>query len=117
MIVFTDEAVAFLNEALEPQDAVRVGVVGGGCSGLRYSLEIEETSDKKEHDEIVEYGDVIIHVDPYSAEVLSDTIVHYVDDQWNAGFKFKNMKAANTCGCGASFSEAQSCGSNTDKAE
>ena len=115
MIVFTDQAVDFLKEALEDEDAVRVGVVGGGCSGMRYSLEIEEVSDKQEHDEVVQYDNVVIHVDPYSSEVLSDTIVHYVDDQWNAGFKFKNMKATNTCGCGASFSDAQSCGSNTNK--
>ena len=112
MISITPDAATKLRSALDPGDIVRVGIVSGGCSGNRYSLAIEEG--QREGDIIVEFDDVKVCMDPQSSEMLSHTVIHYDDDIWNPGFKFSNMKAANTCGCGASFSQAESCSSNTE---
>ena len=112
MINFTKEAIEKLESALESSDVVRVGVNAGGCSGYSYSLVIEE--DQRESDIVVEFGNVKVCLDKNSAEMLSHTVVHYEESNMNAGFKFDNQKAANTCGCGASFSEQEVCPSNSE---
>ena len=112
MVSITPEAADKLKSALDPGDFVRVGIVSGGCSGHRYSLAIEDGH--REGDIIVEFGEVNVCMASQSSEMLSHTVIHYDDDTWNPGFKFNNMKAANTCGCGASFSQAESCPSNTE---
>jgi len=80
-------------------------VVSGGCSGFSYSLAIEEDEDKRENDIIVELQDVKICMDPISANMLSETIIDYVETLASSGFKFDNQKADRTCGCGTSFSQ------------
>ena len=70
--------------------------------------------DQKENDIIVEFGNVKVCLDPNSAEMLSHTVIHYEESNMSAGFKFSNQKAANTCGCGASFSEQEVCPSNSE---
>ena len=111
MISFTKEAIEKLESALESNDIVRVGVNTGGCSGYSYSMVIEEG--QRESDVIVEFGNIKVCLDENSAEMLSHTVIHYEESNMSAGFKFSNQKAANTCGCGASFSEQEVCPSNS----
>ena len=81
---------------------LRVSVVGGGCSGMQYSLGIEDapTAD----DEVLQFDGVRVFVDSASANYLGGTVVDYVDGLHGAGFKFVNPNAQRTCGCGQSFS-------------
>jgi iron-sulfur cluster insertion protein len=81
---------------------LRVSVVGGGCSGMQYSLELDDGP--REDDAVLEYDGVRVFVDPTSAPYLSGTRVDYVDGLHGAGFKFVNPNADRTCGCGSSFS-------------
>ncbi len=80
---------------------LRVSVVGGGCSGMQYSLGLEDapTAD----DQVLEIGGVRVFVDSASAVYLGGTVVDYVDGLHGAGFKFVNPNAQRTCGCGSSF--------------
>ncbi len=103
MVTFTDKAVAALKESLEEGDTVRVAVMGGGCSGMSYSLSIEE-DESDEEDMLLEYGDIKIYVDPHSSFILNDTTIDYVISLQQRGFIFNNPNANTTCGCGSSFS-------------
>jgi iron-sulfur cluster assembly protein len=105
MITLTEDAIDKLRTALDPTDYVRIGVSSGGCSGFSYSLTVEEGEDKRTNDVTIEFQDVIVCMDPISANMLSETIVDYVDTLASSGFKFKNSKASSTCGCGTSFSQ------------
>jgi len=81
---------------------VRIGVQGGGCSGLSYNL----TFDTKvsEYDEVLEADGVKFVVDAKSALFLKGTTLDYVTALMGGGFKFINPNAKSTCGCGESFS-------------
>jgi len=81
---------------------LRVSVVGGGCSGLQYSLGLEDAPGAD--DAIVESDGVRVFVDATSAPYVSGMKVDYVDGLHGAGFKFVNPNADRTCGCGSSFS-------------
>lgn len=92
-----------LQREKRPEPAgLRLSVVGGGCSGMQYSLELDDGP--REDDAVYEYGGVRVFVDPTSAPYLSGTSVDYVDGLHGAGFKFVNPNADRTCGCGSSFS-------------
>lgn len=101
MIKFTDNAIKALKEAVEPGDYVRVGVVGGGCSGLSYTIEVEEGH--KPEDITLKAGDVDICVNPYSNFTLNEVTVDYTTSLHQSGFKFSNPAAKSECGCGTSF--------------
>ena len=113
MVSLTDAAIKQLTESVDPTDVVRIGVKSGGCSGLSYFMSVEEQSD--EDDTLVEYENLKICIDSKSAFVLADTEVDYVETIASSGFKFDNKRATNTCGCGASFAQQQSCDSNTNR--
>jgi len=81
---------------------LRVSVLGGGCSGLQYSLELDDAP--REGDAVYVYEGVRVFVDSASAPYLSGMSVDYVDGLHGAGFKFTNPNADRTCGCGSSFS-------------
>ncbi|MBM4243407.1 MAG: iron-sulfur cluster assembly accessory protein [Deltaproteobacteria bacterium] len=81
---------------------LRVSVLGGGCSGLQYSLELDDAP--REGDAVYVYEGVRVFVDSTSAPYLSGMSVDYVDGLHGAGFKFTNPNADRTCGCGSSFS-------------
>ena len=81
---------------------LRLSVVGGGCSGFQYSLELDDAP--REDDAVYVYDGIRVFVDPTSAPYLSGTSVDYVDGLHGAGFKFVNPNADRTCGCGSSFS-------------
>jgi iron-sulfur cluster assembly accessory protein len=105
ILVLTEQAVAMLKEAMEREGArgfgLRVGVVGGGCSGFQYHLAFEETPTAE--DAVFEQGGVRIFVDKESQPHLHGVTLDYVTGLHAAGFKFLNPNASRTCGCGSSF--------------
>ena len=82
--------------------ALRVTVVGGGCSGFQYNLGFDDTS--RPDDVVLEQHGVRLLVDSASLQYLQGTIIDYVHGLHGAGFKFINPNAGRTCGCGSSFS-------------
>lgn len=81
---------------------IRVGVDGGGCSGLSYKLEFDQTI--KEGDQIFEDKGIKIAVDKKSFLYLIGTELDYTGGLNGKGFVFNNPNASRTCGCGESFS-------------
>jgi iron-sulfur cluster assembly protein len=102
MISFTAAAKARLSEAIEPHENIRVAVMGGGCSGMSYSLTID--TDIDDDDMLITLEKVKVYIDPHSAAILDKTIIDYIKTLQNEGFVFNNSKANTTCGCGMSFS-------------
>ena len=102
MISFTPAAQEHLATALEENEMVRVAVQGGGCSGMNYVLNIE--TDRDEEDILLDIPGTMVYIDPYSADILSETTVDYVKSLQREGFVFNNPRANSTCGCGSSFS-------------
>ena len=80
---------------------LRLKVVGGGCSGLRYELSFDDGV--SEADTTLGSGDVKLIVDEKSALYLVGTTLDFVDSLQESGFKMLNPNAKNTCGCGESF--------------
>jgi len=80
---------------------LRLKVVGGGCSGLRYELAFDERVG--ENDTELETGGVRVIVDEKSALYLVGTTLDFVDTLQESGFKMINPQAKSTCGCGESF--------------
>src|SRR2546426_10764575 len=76
--------------------ALRVSVVGGGCSGFSYQLDFDEQV--REGDHVLEYDGVRVLVDATSAEHLAGTEIDFVSSLHGGGFKFSNPKATPTCG-------------------
>lgn len=81
---------------------LRVGVKGGGCSGLTYTLGFD--TDAKEGDSVVEQNGIKLFVDGKSLFYLSGTELDFTDGLNGRGFVFNNPNATKTCGCGESFS-------------
>jgi iron-sulfur cluster assembly accessory protein len=103
----TDKAAAMVKETIDREglqgSGLRVAVVGGGCSGFQYSLDIEK--DERPGDMVFEVQGVKCFVDPMSSMYLLGVEVDYVEGQFGqSGFSFKNPNAKHTCGCGSSFS-------------
>jgi iron-sulfur cluster assembly accessory protein len=103
----TDKAAAMVKETIDREglqgSGLRVAVVGGGCSGFQYSLDIEK--DERPGDMVFEVKGVKCFVDPMSSMYLLGVEVDYVEGQFGqSGFSFKNPNAKHTCGCGSSFS-------------
>lgn len=89
-------------EARPAGAGLRVSVVGGGCSGLQYSLGLDDAP--TDEDAVSEFDGIKVFVDSSSAQYLVGTRIDYVDGLHGAGFKFVNPNADRTCGCGSSFS-------------
>jgi len=103
----SDKAAAMVRETIERENlqgsGLRVAVVGGGCSGFQYSLDIEK--DERAGDLVFEANGVKCFVDPMSSMYLLGVEIDYVEGQFGqSGFSFKNPNAKHTCGCGSSFS-------------
>ena len=103
MIQFTDKATERIAKVLEADEAIRIAVQGGGCSGMSYCLNIE-TEEPDEEDILLDISAVKIYIDPMSAGILKDTTVDYITTLQQEGFVFNNPAANTTCGCGSSFS-------------
>jgi iron-sulfur cluster assembly accessory protein len=105
-VVLTPSAIAKVKEIMATQDPIpaglRIGVVGGGCSGFQYSMSFENQSGMM--DKIVRFDDLKVFVDATSAMYLNGCTVDYVETLEAAGFKFENPQVKSTCGCGSSFS-------------
>ena len=81
---------------------LRVAVVGGGCSGLSYKMDLQDGPASR--DILVESGGVRVVVDPKSALYVTGSELDYIDALQDGGFKVKNPNAATSCSCGESFS-------------
>jgi iron-sulfur cluster assembly protein len=84
------------------QGVLRVAVVGGGCSGLQYKMDLQDGPASR--DILVETGGIKVVVDPKSALYVTGSELDYVDALQDGGFKVKNPNAATSCSCGESFS-------------
>ena len=105
-LVLTPRAVEMVKqvrakEGFSETHALRVSVVGGGCSGFSYQLGFDEHA--REGDQVLEYDGVQVLIDPSSAEYLVGTEIDFVSRLHGGGFQFSNPKATHTCGCGSSF--------------
>ena len=102
----TDSAITKVKEIMATQDplpaGLRIGVVGGGCSGFQYSMSFENAAGIM--DKVVRFADLKVFVDATSAMYLNGCTVDYVETLEAAGFKFENPQVKSTCGCGSSFS-------------
>jgi iron-sulfur cluster assembly accessory protein len=85
-----------------PGGVLRVAVVGGGCSGLQYKMDLQDNPANR--DFLVESAGVKVVVDPKSALYVTGSELDYVDALTDGGFKVKNPNAATSCSCGESFS-------------
>lgn len=89
-------------EEVSPETAgLRVSVLPGGCSGFKYSLNIEERA--LDDDMVHEVNSVRVFVDGFSAQYLAGVTVDYVSSMQGSGFTFSNPNASGGCGCGSSF--------------
>jgi iron-sulfur cluster assembly accessory protein len=105
-IALTDTAVVKVREIMATQDplpsGLRIGVVGGGCSGFQYSMSFENQSGMM--DKVFNFDGLKVFVDATSLMYLNGCTVDYVETLEAAGFKFDNPNTKSTCGCGSSFS-------------
>jgi iron-sulfur cluster assembly accessory protein len=105
-ITLTDGAVGKVREIMATQDplpaGLRIGVVGGGCSGFQYSMSFENQPGMM--DKVFNFNDLKVFIDATSLMYLNGCVVDYVETLEAAGFKFENPNVKSTCGCGSSFS-------------
>ena len=105
VVTLTEKAAEMVKAAMAKEKVdgfgLRVGVVGGGCSGFQYHLAFEESP--ASDDGVYQQHGVTIFVDAASREHLAGVTVDYVTGLHGAGFKFVNPNASRTCGCGSSF--------------
>ncbi|HET6924147.1 MAG TPA: iron-sulfur cluster insertion protein ErpA [Anaeromyxobacteraceae bacterium] len=105
IVSLTATAVRMVKEAMAQENlaghGIRVGVVGGGCSGFQYSMDFENQA--RDGDLVLEQDGIKVFVDPMSSMYLQGVTIDYVQGLQGAGFKFNNPSARNTCGCGSSF--------------
>lgn len=101
----TSKAVEKVKEIMAQQNPVpaglRIGVVGGGCSGFSYSMSFENAAGVM--DKVHNFEGLKVFVDATSAMYLNGCVVDYVETLEAAGFKFENPNVKSTCGCGSSF--------------
>jgi iron-sulfur cluster assembly protein len=91
-----------LSKQGRPNGVLRVAVVGGGCSGLQYKMDLQDQPANR--DILVESGGVRVVVDPKSALYVTGSELDYIEALQDGGFKVKNPNAATSCSCGESFS-------------
>ncbi len=107
-VTVTPRAVARIRAAMAKEgiapDAggLRLGVMGGGCSGLSYSIRFD--TQPRERDRIFTYEDIRVFVDPKSFIYLNGMILDYEETLMRQGFNFINPNSKKSCGCGSSFS-------------
>ena len=107
-IRITDKAIARVRSAMEKegvsveQGGLRLGVQGGGCSGLSYNIRFD--TQPRERDRVFQFGDVRVFVDPKSFIYLHGMVLDYQETLMQQGFVFVNPNSSKSCGCGTSFS-------------
>jgi iron-sulfur cluster assembly protein len=105
-ITISEKAIKEIRKIMEennfiPDVGLRIGVKGGGCSGLTYSMGFDPES--REGDTIMEQDNIKLYVDGKSLFYLMGTELDFTDGLNGKGFVFNNPNAAKTCGCGESF--------------
>jgi iron-sulfur cluster assembly protein len=101
----TPKAVDKIRDAFAKQGVtggLRLGVLGGGCSGLSYQFKFDTKPRSTDH--IFRFGDVQVWVDPKSILFLKGMTLDYRESLMQSGFEFINPNAQKSCGCGTSFS-------------
>lgn len=105
-VTLTPKAIEKVKEIMGQQNPVpaglRVGVVGGGCSGFSYSMSFENSPGMM--DKTFDFDGLKVYVDATSVMYLNGCTVDYLETLEGAGFKFDNPNVKSTCGCGSSFS-------------
>src|SRR5215216_3511446 len=98
-----EEVRKFITQEQVPVETagLRVSVLPGGCSGFKYSLNIEERA--LDDDMVHEVNSVRVFVDGFSAQYLAGVTIDYVSSMQGSGFTFSNPNASGGCGCGSSF--------------
>ena len=104
MITVTEKAGSRIRRLADasatPVSGLRIKVVGGGCSGLQYRIELDS---EKKGDKVFEAAGGRVLVDRKSYLYLVDTVVDYAESLQNAGFQIQNPNVKSSCGCGESF--------------
>jgi iron-sulfur cluster assembly protein len=104
MISITDQAarkiIALATEKGQPEAGLRVKVVGGGCSGLTYKMDLDQP---REGDKVFEHDGARLVVDRKSFLYLKGTELDYKEDLMASGFNLRNPNVKRSCGCGSSF--------------
>lgn len=104
MITVTESAAQHIKRQIEQRGkglAIRVGVKTTGCSGLAYVLEYADALE--DEDQVFESNEVKVVVDPKSLLYVDGTVMDFVQEGLNEGFKFTNPNVKGECGCGESF--------------
>ena len=106
IVELTEKAVAHIQDIFSKENkgldyGLRLGVVGGGCSGLNYSIDFGQV---KDNDNICSFGTFNVFIDPKSSIYLKGVTLDFKDGLSGKGLVFVNTNAKNTCGCGESFS-------------
>jgi iron-sulfur cluster assembly protein len=95
--------IAMAKEGVSPEEGgLRLGVMGGGCSGLSYSIKFDTRP--RERDRIYDFDGVRVFVDPKSFLYLHGMTLDYEETLMRQGFNFVNPNSTRSCGCGSSFS-------------
>jgi iron-sulfur cluster assembly protein len=106
LIKVTPSAAKKVNSLLQkqgrPKGVLRVAVVGGGCSGLQYKMDLQDQPAQR--DFLVESSGIRVVVDPKSALYVTGSELDYIEALQDGGFKVRNPNAATSCSCGESFS-------------
>ena len=97
-----DKVTALLQRQGRPNGVLRVAVMGGGCSGLQYKMDLQDSPANR--DILVESRGVRVVVDPKSALYVTGSELDYQSGLEESGFKVNNPNAATSCSCGESFS-------------
>lgn len=107
MIILTPTAAQEVKRLVEkeqkPNVGLRVGIKGGGCSGMTYLLSIDEAT-PKQYDTVFEQDGIKILIDAKSHLYLDGTTIDFKNSLMGGGFEFQNPLAKKSCGCGTSFS-------------
>jgi iron-sulfur cluster assembly protein len=104
MIQVTEKAIEKLKTLREGSKALRVSVIGGGCSGMSYKMAWTETEIIASNDKLFRFDDLQMVVDPKSYLYLAGSELDFTDGLEGQGFSWSNPNAKRSCGCGASFS-------------
>lgn len=116
MITITERAVQKIKEMMQDEGKenihLRIGVIGGGCSGLTYSMGFDEQ--KWDDDVVLDFSGLPVRIDKESAPLLRDITVDYKENMLGGGFTIDNPNAIATCGCGSSFRTKNNPGTPTE---
>jgi len=97
-----NKVAGLLGKQGRPDGVLRVSVIGGGCSGLQYKMDLQDRPQNR--DILIESAGVKVVVDPKSALYVTGSELDYVSSLTEGGFKVHNPNASTSCSCGESFS-------------